>query len=307
MKFSRFTSYGPLTDWGCYSTKEKELLELERKVAKRLTKYDWISAIAKVKPLMQEFFKIQSNTSVQFEQYGEIESRLKSMLEILTTVTKREVPVFSNHQPGALVGEIRTHLEARSRARAGRTSPTTAMVIHFNTRYKATIGNGYQEDPRLVNFRQMIDSGQKVLWAFDIEQILSIGDPKSNKHSVVAVGQKVFGAGAAQLKLDPKRDQYLAMQDQARRATEFENEARKLKEGDLKREELLDNVVQLRKMVEYVRQALGDWQPPVLATRTIELDFDSGHYAPRSAWSKSEAAWMMAGYEPEWSTTSKFT
>jgi hypothetical protein len=306
MRFSRFTSYGRLTDWGWYSTKEKELLELERKVAKRLTKYEWASEIAKVKPLVQEFLKIQTNTSVQFEQYGEIESRLKSMLEILTNLTKREVPVFSNHQPDALVGEIRTHLAARSLARAGRVGPTTAMVIHFNTRYAETIGNGIP-DPRLVSFCQMIDSGQKVLWAFDIEEILSIGDPGSNKHSVVAVGQEVFGAGTAQLKLDPKTDQYLAMQDSARRAMEFENRAGQLEEGDRARNDLLENAMELRKWVEIERQALGDWQPPAHGTRKIELDFDSGHYAPRSAWLASEAAWVMAGYEPEWSTTSKFT
>src|SRR4051794_38621044 len=61
---------------------------------------------------------------------------------------------------------------------------------------------------------------------------------------------------------------------------------------------LLENVVEIRKWIELDREALGSWQPHAHQTRKIVLDFDSGHYAPRSAWLASEVAWMMAGYEP---------
>jgi len=47
--------------------------------------------------------------------------------------------------------------------------------------------------------------------------------------------------------------------------------------------------------------------PPLDMEKTVVLDFDSGHYAPREAWKAATSAWNEAGYKVEWSTTSKFT
>jgi hypothetical protein len=153
----------------------------------------------------------------------------------------------------------------------------------------------------------MVLTGQKLLWALDIDGFLSIGDPSSNKHSVVAVGKNVKGAGIAQLKLDPRMDEYLAMRDQAARATEFEGRAAAIRDNERDRELLLENAAALRGMAESIRKALGDWMPPATVDRTIELDFDSGHYAPRGAWIASTEAWNAAGYRVVWSTTCRYS
>lgn len=304
MRFARFTWLGSLSDWGWYSTKEKELLQLEAEVAKRLTTHPEIIGIAKMGSAVQEFLALQNNPSVEFADYGAVETKLKTLRDNIDALIRSPTPVFRNHQPDALVGEIRTHLAMRGRVREGRAQRTTAIVVHFNPDFPKTHG---RQDPRMAQFRELIATGQKFLWAYGVDGILSIGDPNSNKHSVVAVGTDVYGAGIVQLKLDPRTDQYMAMRDQEARAAEMERNAHQLLEGDPNRKLLLENAAEVRKMASYEREALGDWVPPEHASKVVELDFDSGHYAPRQAWVKAEEAWKLAGYRVEWSTTSRFS
>jgi hypothetical protein len=303
MRFSRFTWLGFMSNWGWYSAKEKELLALEAGIARELINHPELIGIGRMGSLVQEFLNIQNNQSVEFANYGKIETKLKALRDNLNVLLQSPTPVFANHQPDALVGEIRTHLAMRKNAREGRTRPTTAIVVHFNTKFRQTHG---REDPRLVTFRKLIATGQKFLWAYDVDGILSIGDPNANKHSVVGVGKNVYGAGIAQLKLDARTDQYMAMKDQEARAEEMERNAKALPDGD-RRELLLANADELRKMAAYERKALGDWVPPAHADEIVELDFDSGHYAPRAGWTKPEEAWGLAGYRVTWSTTSRYS
>ena len=88
------------------------------------------------------------------------------------------------------MNDIRVHLGHRKQRGAVQDPFLKGFVIH------------YQADLRnhgAVNFHKMIATGKPVLWALDVEGYLSIGDPQSNKHSVVVAGKKVYGAGTAQL------------------------------------------------------------------------------------------------------------
>lgn len=305
MRFSRFSSLGFLTNWGWYSPKEKELLELETEIARQLTANPQIIGVGRMVSLVPEFLALQNNQSVDVADYGAIEIKLKTLRDNINGLIKSTNPVFRNHQPDALVGEIRTHLAMRTNARAGRARRTTAIIVHFNPNFPKT--HQGQQDPRLGQFRELIATGQKFLWAYGVDDILSIGDPNSNKHSVVAVGKDVYGAGIVQLKLDPRTDQYMAMMDQDARAAEMEKNARQFPETDSTRKLLLENAGELRKMADFERKALSGWVPPQHASEVVELDFDSGHYSPRAAWVKAEEAWGLAGYRVEWSTTSRFS
>jgi hypothetical protein len=60
-------------------------------------------------------------------------------------------------------------------------------------------------------------------------------------------------------------------------------------------------------MAKELETGLNGWQPPAdeQRTRKVMIDFDSGHYAPHSAWKEAMAAWIQAGYEPRWAKDSR--
>jgi hypothetical protein len=284
---------------GHYSTAEQELLDLEARVQRMLSANPRLLKVDKLRPHIYEFFTLQVNNSVRTREYATIKKSLTDLLSRLELVAGTVSPTFANHQPNALVGEIRTHIHSRLEAVRLKPMTTTGAVIH----YAADLRNH-----AAVNFHALISSGQRVLWTVDVDRFLSIGDPLGNKHSVVAAGKDVFGAGMAQLKIDKRMDTYLAMQEQLRRAGEYEEQAKNLPKEEKKTKEFLENASHFCGMAEEYRLALSGWVPPEGKIRsTITLDFDSGHYAPRGGWLESERVWKAAGYGVEWSTTSKFS
>jgi hypothetical protein len=293
MHFSRFGK-NPQTN---FSSDEQLLIDKEDAVNRYLQANPWIVAVHKADPEIRDFRKIQIKT-VHPSEHGSIGVELDSILLNLKNLTHRSTvqdQEFKNHQPEALVGEIRAHLAARKLARANPRRATYAQVIS----YKADLRQNHA-----ANFHAMMDTRQKVLWTLDTTGYLSIGDPVGNKHSVVAVGRPCLGAGQAQLQTDDRDDQYYAAKSQRERADDLEERAKTASASDKKL--FLENVQALRESAKQMEEALGGYTAPLVQTRIVELDFDSGHYAPREAWKPSTDAWNEAGYQVVWSATSKF-
>jgi hypothetical protein len=147
-----------------------------------------------------------------------------------------------------------------------------------------------------------MDTGSKVLYTLDVAGILSIGDPRSTKHSVVAVGQTVKAAGIAQLEIDDRTDVYMSMRDYEQRARDLQ--ATIDTDGDPKKD-LAANVAYYRHEAQELRVKLAGYVPPPVLTRNVLIDFDSGHYAPSKAWREAMAAWTAAGYRAKWNPESR--
>lgn len=295
MKFARFTSFSFLSNFGFYNPQEISILEKEGKVAKLLQDNKWLVQVPLAKPFITRFLTIQTNNSVCAENIPSLNIELDGMIEAFEAMASAS-PTFENHQPDALVFELISHLATRKMARNNVIERNTAKVIS----YKADLRNHNAE-----NFHAMLQRGQKVLWALDVDGYLSIGDPQGNKHSVVAAGKVVKGAGIAQIKMCDRTDLYWSMKDTTSRASELERRAVATSNGKEKTE-LLDVAEHLRLQADDFRNVLRGFIPPLDIQRIIELDFDSGHYAPREAWKASTAAWNEAGYIVEWSKTAKF-
>jgi hypothetical protein len=300
MRFARFTwnAMAALLNW--YSPVENALIAKETAVVGLLKRNKWLPAVRGAEQTIREFLTLQARSDVAEAEYGVVDLQLDSIIKKFTTFVEaaERTPSFQNHQPGALVGEIRSHLDARKQARANPLNIRHAMVIH----YPADLRNH-----KAMNFHALLARGQKVLWTLDVENCLSIGDPAGNKHSVVAVGMKVLGAGTAQLLCDDRTDNYYAMKDSLAVAEDLERRA-KTESNQKERGVLVANAEHRRGMAAELSEALNGWVPSVNASnRTIVLDFDSGHYAPREAWKESTDAWNKAGYQVQWSASSKFT
>jgi hypothetical protein len=301
MRFNRFTVLGFLSNWGWYSAAETTLLALEDTVGRELASLeDFIRAKPPVKALLTRFAQIRSNNAVKESQYGALTLELQRMAEeakqIRLNVLNRggtdipDAPVtFPNHQPGALVGEIRTFLEYRKTNRAKGDPFRAGFVIHYNA-------------SRQAEFDAVMDTGSKVLYTLDVAGILSIGDPRSTKHSVVAVGQTVKAAGIAQLEIDDRTDVYMSMRDYEQRARDLQ--ATIDTDGDPKKD-LAANVAYYRHEAQELRLKLAGYVPPPVLTRNVLIDFDSGHYAPSKAWREAMAAWTAAGYRAKWNPESR--
>jgi hypothetical protein len=305
MQFARFTQYGTLSNWGWYSTAEKALLKKEDDVSKHFTRLEpFMKKKTELLVLFMDFMSIRVNHAVTAlempqisQELDDIDASVKALRLDALDAAGDDVPqptqTFKNHQPDALVGEIRTYLEYRKLNKYDTTNPfASGFVIHLNLKNLNT----------RTKFREIIDSGQKVNWALDKDDILSIGDPKSTKHSVVAVGQDVWAAGIAQLDLDPKLDLYLAMMGEADRVRAFETQAANTSD-EKKKKELEENAKYWQGEVDRFNLALNGWKPPVDAVKgdTVVLDFDSGHYTPSGAWKAAKEGWNTVGYKVKWS------
>lgn len=298
MLFQRFTKWGFLTNWGWYSNAETELLALETQVVDYIIALDdfieYSSDIYKEK-LYGRVLAIMKNHSVKTSEIPTIKKELQTIqsrikhfrIKMLNEGT--HIPtsdkVFKNHQPSALVGEIRTFLGHKDRKK------------HFVIHYQADLRNHGAK-----NFHGIIDSGMKVNWALDVDGYLSIGDPVSTKHSVVAVGKDVVGAGVAQKKIDPREDMYLSMGEYLYKAESYDLEYERTKDRIY-----LETAKGFRSQVEAWKKELNGWMPKKnkSSTKIVVLDFDSGHYTPSGAWKKVALAWGKAGYKVEWSESSR--
>lgn len=303
MRFSRFNSYGFLSNWGWYSPKEKELLETELKVGQYLASLeDFVRRKQLVKNLIQEFQAIQNRNDVKESEYGALQVKLESLadqarkirLEVLSRGGS-DIPdapkTFPNHHPTALIGEIRSFLEYRKQNRHRPNPFSSGFVIH----YHATTA---------VAFKAIVNTGSKVLYTLDVNGILSIGDPKSTKHSVVAVGKECKAAGIAQLEIDDRRDLYEGMKDCERKAQDMQEDLNK--QGDDREGSKKANITYYQQQAKERKIQLQGWTPPVQDINTVLIDFDSGHYAPRQAWKEALQAWRAAGYAAKWNPNSKW-
>ena len=302
MKFYRFS--GRFSNWGWYSPTETRLLKKEREAGEYLAALEgFVRATGTYRQLAQQFRVIQLNTQVKESEYGAVEKQLDDIIANLAEKRLRmldkggaKIPAaprtFPNHQPEALIGEIRNYLAARSIDRSNPHTAAPGFVIH----YGASTAEA---------FKAKIQTGGKVLYTVDVDNILSIGDPRTAKHSVVAVGKDCKAAGIAQLEIDPRMDVYLSAQDYRNRA------------GDLQRQidlgvpdprgELKANHSYLIDSASQLEVGLQGYIPPVIVSDTVSIDFDSGHYAPSAAWKEAMAAWRTAGYVAKWSRTSRRT
>jgi hypothetical protein len=138
------------------------------------------------------------------------------------------------------------------------------------------------------------------LYTLDVDDILSIGDPRSTKHSVVAVGKDCKAAGIAQLAIDSKTDMYFSMEDHTRKAANFRRMLQDKQDPSVE-----ENAKYYEAEAKKLKDVLQGWTPPPIETRIIELDFDSGHYAPSKAWKPAMEAWSAIGYTPRWSREAK--
>lgn len=303
MDFERFTKWGVLSNWGWYSPAEKALLAKELAVSQAFKQSEkFVKKETFTISLFVKFMDIRLNNSVKTSEIPAIDRELDGILaglkeHRLETLDKLgpDAPgasaPFKNHQPDALVGEIRSYLAVRKKQGHNGDPLKSSFVIHLNLANVA---------PTLEQFQTVINSGAKVLWTLDVENILSIGDPQHAKHSVVAVGKDVQAAGIAQLKISDKKDMYLAIENYKQRITEYRRQYEQNPE-DL----YLQQIETMQKDVDLWQETLGDWTPEHEAEPTVVLDFDSGHYTPSAAWGPAAGGWNKAGYKVEWSRTAR--
>jgi len=298
--FERFTKWGALSNWGWYSGPERALLAKELEVSKAFTKSEgFIKKEESVLKLFVKFMAIRLNTSVTAAEMGTIdqdldailadlkEERLKTLDKLGPNAPSAPAP-FSNHQKDALVGEIRSYLATRKKQEYDPDPLKSGFVIHLNLNLPAP--------PTLDQFQLVVKSGAKVLWTYDVDGILSIGDPRSTKHSIVAVGKDVKAAGIAQKKIDQNEDAFHTL-EQYKRDVESLNEQLRIK---------FDSDVQANKEykeqeIKILQESLGSWTPKPESNAPVILDFDSGHYTPSGAWGDAVKAWNKAGFQVEWS------
>lgn len=302
MKFYRFS--GRFSNWGWYSPTESRLLKKEREAGEYVAALeDFVRATATYGRWVARFRAIQMNTQVKESEYSAVEKELDDITAELAEKRLRmldkgdaKIPdaprTFPNHQPAALIGEIQNYLAARSIDRSNPQTAAPGFVIHYSA--------GTAEA-----FRAKIQTGGKVLYTVDVDNILSIGDPRTAKHSVVAVGKDCKAAGTAQLEIDSRMDVYLSAQDYRNRAADLQRQI-DLGAPDL-RGELEANRAYLIDAASQLEVGLQGYIPPLIVSETVSIDFDSGHYAPSGAWKEAMAAWRAAGYVAKWSRTSRRT
>jgi hypothetical protein len=302
MKFYRFS--GCLSNWGWYSPAENRLLKKEKEAGDYVDSLeDFVRATATFRSLVSDFRAIQLNTKVKVGEYAEVERRLDFIVTQLAEKRLRmldkggakipdSVRIFPNHQPTALIGEIQNYLAARRIDRMNPDTSAPGFVIHFGA---ATA----------LAFRAKIQSGGKVLYTVDVDHILSIGDPRTAKHSVVAVGKDCIAAGIAQLEIDERMDIYLSVQNCRDRGNDLK---RQMDSGATDPSgSLKENYLYLMRQADQLEIGLQGYIPPPIVSDTVAIDFDSGHYAPSGAWKEAMAAWHNAGYTAKWSRTSRRT
>lgn len=211
--------------------------------------------------------------------------------------SRRDPPVFQNHHPDALPAEIRSYLEFRK-------------TNHYSDDLRAGFVEHLDlQHPRADRFNEIMRSGMRVNWTYDVDDILSIGDPRSTKHSVVALGKDVHGAGTAQIKLDPATENYLAARELRLTAEEYRKQADTYRRDGRHADAGIcdDEANGCEKTARELEDELPDgFRPEQGGPMTVILDFDSGHYTPRGAREISASAWVRAGYIVEWSTDSRF-
>lgn len=175
-------------------------------------------------------------------------------------------PVFPNKQPQNLENEIRRYL---NNWKATKGKDNEAFIISF-----ATDNN---------NFRTKILTGQKFLWTYDTDGFLSIGSTEMNQHSVVGAGKDVYSAGTGQLVMSPEMESYLSFCYLVNvKAREYFNQ---------REYEIAADFILSAKEFRSTPPAGGE------ANDTVELDFESGHYAPIDAWKKTYEAWSATGFK----------
>ncbi|MBU0726965.1 MAG: hypothetical protein KJ904_10930 [Alphaproteobacteria bacterium] len=182
-------------------------------------------------------------------------------------------PTFANRQPQDLTSDMRGYMAEWRRTR-NLSWDQRAYVV------------SYQANP--VEFRRRVRSRQKFLWTLDTQGFLSVGSPTANKHSVVGAGRTVYAAGTGQLCMPQDVQNYLG----------FEYLARQAFRGIQQGHRTPDNNPYIEMARDAARNDNIRAVPNMGALPDIvELDFDSGHYQPRNAWTETNRAWVAAGFQ----------
>jgi len=176
-------------------------------------------------------------------------------------------PVFRNRLPHALGTEIGRYL-AEWRRNRHRGNDEKAYVLVY---------------PRDGDeFKKKVREGQRFLWTYSVQGHLSIGSPTQNQHSVVGAGRDVYAAGAGQYEISDEEDRYRAY-------FAIRAKAEKLRAQGFT--DPSDN--------PYIEQAeFFRMDPPQRGPQhdVVVLNFESGHYHPRNAWTKTIEGWRRAGF-----------
>jgi hypothetical protein len=298
----------------------KELLELKNKVIELENQVK--TAIKKLEPFVRDTAPAEKNLKILTSRFEDIQRYVSGeqkdyeawkveLTSILAGINElrlnrldkggKGIPkaprTFHNLQANNLVSEIRAHLGYRKMNRAVEDPFLAGFVIHYQADLK---------EAGAKNFHAMIATGKPVLWALDVDRYLSIGDPLSNKHGVVAAGKDVYGAGVAKLEdaSAGRTEIYLTMKDCEDRANILEAMINRKEYSESGRE----NVKVLRDQAKDYSTTLNGWTPSLVQQiqKTIVLNFESGHYSPSQSWRESAKAWTKAGYIVKWDRESLY-
>jgi hypothetical protein len=330
MSFARFSRFGPLSNWGSYSKDENDLLKAEGDLARYLTALEpWAASDEAITRELATFARIQKGTVAQAQyratsqEMTAIEDRIRVRRAALLSENpdrEPEDPVFHNHHPDALVGEIEQFLgrkgldpsafritvpvggenapleEERAAARSD-----AELERQFETTLQA----------RMQLFHAKIASEGELLWVYTTEGILGIGSKDENKHSVVGAGTDVWAAGTVRLKISEAETYYGRYRTAQQKIELFKDMIAKTEVDDTldatakkrKIRELEENMTFQKGDAAEAEQAFKDrgFKPEEAgrAEKTVIVDFDSGHYTPSKAWRRAAAAWRSVGYKVE--------
>jgi len=116
MTFARFSTLGPLSNWGWYSDEENALLKEETELGTTISGLEaWAAADGQIQGLLAQFVALQQShvAEAQYKQVSatmkQLERQLKERRAALLNENPNRVandPQFVNHHPEALTGEI---------------------------------------------------------------------------------------------------------------------------------------------------------------------------------------------------------
>jgi hypothetical protein len=330
MSFARFSSWGPLSNWGSYSKEETELLRRETELARFLATLEpWAASDAAIMRELTTFSGVQKGTIAE-PQYKDasqgmsgIEDRVRVRRAALLNENPNrggEAPVFKNHHPDALVGEIEQFLGRRG-------IDASAFLLNVpipgeNDAFEAERAHAKSDadlerefetalQQRVAQFHAKIASEGELLWVYSIEGILGIGSKDENKHSVVGRGSDVWAAGTVRLKIDEGETHFGRYRTAQQKIGFFTEMIAKLEQDTTideskRKHQIMEFKANLAYQSGDADQAKAEYEKLGFdpeqagkAAKTVIVDFDSGHYTPSKAWARAAWAWRNLGYKVE--------
>jgi hypothetical protein len=335
MKFERFERYGFATNWGSYNNDENNLLKAEAALATYIKGLEtWATADNQIKALLADFVALEQSTMSQ-SQYNATGTRIKrlerelherraALLNENPSRTQAPDPTFTNKDPKALVGEIqqflgRLGLERKQERDRGVPVESFRIVIPVPGEHQATqhaIAESASDEAlegallrsiteRRARLQEKLESYGTMNWTYSTDGLLSVGSTQESKHPVVGAGADVWAAGTVKLKRTEGENVFLSYKVNLEKAKGYEEQIKTLAAKDPRLTDLRIAKRTYEAMAEHDKEAyerLG-FDPDrdvVNLNKTVEVDFDSGHYQPSEAWRRSASAWRSLGYNVEW-------